>query len=124
MLQPHHRGFVRCTLDSESVVSTFSQLALIVACQVSNKGSDATGRDDVQLGASLFAKAVKELDPKRRTDVWEKAARFAIMQSLVLHTMKHLSTYYMENSFYDYAGNIPTNVWTPHWRLRLEIFEV
>lgn len=89
-----------------------------------NKKSNIIGVDDVQEVNFTFAKATEELNLESRIDVREKPTGFSIMQIFPLDILYHLITNCMKYFMFDQAKNIPTNIWIPRWRSRLDMFDV
>lgn len=121
---PQHRRFVGFDLDVECVTPSLRQLELIFLRQVLNADSYNT-RDETLLQAEIiFVKAMDAMDQKCRVDACETPAGFPSIQTFPFHNPYHLLTYYSEYSSFDQAKKIPEYLWTPRWRLRLDIFEV
>lgn len=69
MILSQHRQFVEDDLESKSVTSSLSQLALIFTRQVLNEDSEITENGGIQQAAFIFSKVVEELDLKRRSNL-------------------------------------------------------
>lgn len=124
MLLSQHKRFVGWELDSNCVASRIQLLVLIFTRQGLNEESNTTEERYLYQAASTFVKAVEELNRKRRFDVWETPARIPIIETFPLHIFYHLSTYRMKYSLIYQAKTIPTNLSTPHWSLRLDMYDV
>lgn len=76
MLPPQHRLLAGSDLDPKRVASRLPQLAHEFARQVLNEESDIAWDDNVQRAASVFVKAVGELEPNRYINVWRRLLVF------------------------------------------------
>lgn len=113
-----------CSLELEYVASSLPQSGLVFAWQVLNKEPKITGDDHVQQAALTFINAMESLDQKRRIDISETSTIFSIVQTVLLHILYHLGIYHTVNSFFAQAENIPENLSTSCWYLRLDMVDI
>lgn len=68
-LLPQHRQFIRCELSSKCVVSSPSQLALVLAWQILNMEVGIIEDNNVEQAALAYFNVIKKMDLKSRFDV-------------------------------------------------------
>lgn len=66
-----------------------------------NEGPDIAGDDNLQQATFAFVNVIKELDMRSRANVWEAPAGLSVTDTLFLHKLYHLSTYYSEHPLHD-----------------------
>lgn len=109
ILNPKLRSFIACKMKPSCMTEAMPKLILCYARHTWRKESGIDGEEDIRRFEQPYVRAVEGIELQKHLDVWEVPKGLPLIQTLRLHIVLNLCTYFDEEELVRKSRNFLGN---------------